>query len=168
MITETFKRTQFLDLPRQGGPTQTTVGADFKSAPTPRPHIQTPPWLGQAVRYSAVGVLNTGLDAVLYLLLTHWLGLAGLRILAKGVSYGISAVNSYHWNRSWTFRSSSKALSTFGWFLLASLVAMGINTGAMYLFLDLLRQYEIPSLLMATGITLLWNFCANKFFVFKR
>ena len=127
-----------------------------------------PVWFRQAARYSAVGLFNTLLDASLYLLLTRWLGLAGLKVLAKGISCSISTVNSFHWNRSWTFQSNARAVAIFAPFLLASLVAIAINAAAMDLCLDLLHQQEIPSLVMATGITLLWNFSVNKFVVFKR
>jgi len=127
-----------------------------------------PPWLGQIARYSAVGAFNTALDAGLYLLLTHWLGLSGLRILAKGISYGVGTLNSFHWNRSWTFRSSVAATTTFAPFLLVSIVALAVNAAAMDLFLELFAQHETPALIVATGLTLLWNFSVNKYIVFKR
>jgi putative flippase GtrA len=126
-----------------------------------------PTWLVQAVKYAMVGLLNTGLDAALYLGITHWLGLGGLRVLAKSISYGAGILNSFYWNRSWTFRSRAKVAATLIPFVLASLTALGINAGAMYLSLGLFGQREAPAFVLATGVTLLWNFGATKFVVFR-
>ncbi|HEX2923850.1 MAG TPA: GtrA family protein [Chloroflexota bacterium] len=125
-------------------------------------------WLEQTAKYSAVGILNTLLDATLYLLLTHWLGLAGWRVLAKGISYSVGTVNSFHWNRTWTFHSGASTGSAFALFVLASLVAVGINAGLMGLGLHMFNQSEVPALIMATGLTLVFNFCVSKFVIFKR
>lgn len=53
-----------------------------------------PVWLGQAVKFLSVGVLNTALDASLYFVLTRWLGFSTLQTLAKGISYGAGVLNS--------------------------------------------------------------------------
>jgi putative flippase GtrA len=125
-------------------------------------------WLAQVAKYSVVGVGNTALDAVLYLLLTRWLGLGGVKVLAKGLSYAVGTLNSFHWNRSWTFRSRVSAAATFLPFVLVSLTALALNALVMYLALALLGQQELLALALATGVTLLWNFAAGKFLVFRR
>jgi putative flippase GtrA len=125
-------------------------------------------WLEQTAKYSAVGMLNTLLDAALYLLLTHWLGFAGSRLVAKGISYSVGTVNSFHWNRTWTFRSDASSRTAFALFIAASLFAIAINTGIMDLGLLMFNQSEVPALALATGLTLVFNFCVNKFVIFKR
>lgn len=125
-------------------------------------------WLAQALRYSAVGIFNTVLDASVYFLLTHFLGLGGLKVLAKAISYGAGTLNSFHWNRSWTFRSKVRALATFVPFLVVSLMALGLNAVAMYLSLELFSQREMPAFVAATAATLLWNFAVTKFVIFRR
>ncbi len=127
-----------------------------------------PAWFWQAIRYSVVGITNTGVDATLYLLLTHWLGLGSLKVLAKGISYTVGTVNSFHWNRSWTFRSTARVAIVFVPFLLTSLAALVINASAMYVCLELFDQRELPALALATAITLLWNFGVTKFLIFRR
>jgi putative flippase GtrA len=127
-----------------------------------------PLWFGQATRFTAVGACNTALDTVLYFVLTHWLGLGGVKILAKCLSYTAGIVNSFHWNRAWTFHSQARIAVTLIPFFLASLAALVINAGAMYVSLGLFQQQEVPALCLATGITLLWNFSVNKFLVFRR
>lgn len=125
-------------------------------------------WIAQVARYSVVGILNTALDATLYFLLTHFLGLGGLKVLAKAISYGAGTVNSFHWNRSWTFKSRVRALVTFLPFLAVSLMALGLNAVAMYLSLELFSQQELPAFAVATIATLLWNFVLTKFVIFRR
>ncbi len=125
-------------------------------------------WLGQAARYSVVGLSNTALDAVVYLLLTRWLGLGGAKILAKGLSYTAGTLNSFHWNRSWTFHSRARALTTFLPFVLVSLASLAVNALMMYVGLAIFGQQELPALALATGTTLSLNFLAGKFLVFRR
>jgi putative flippase GtrA len=122
----------------------------------------------QAVKFGAVGVLNTLVDLGLYFVLTRWLGLAGLPVLAKSISYGAGIFNSFVWNRTWTFRSRASAWKTLLPFLLVNLVGLGMNTGAMQLGLNGLRLPELVSLGMATAFTLAWNFILSKFIVFRK
>ena len=127
-----------------------------------------PVWLEQAAKFLSVGILNTALDAGLYFVLTRWLGFSTLRTLAKGISYGAGILNSFYWNKSWTFRSDAGTVAAFVPFALASLAALIINTGLMYLCLNALGLHEIPSLALATGSTFLWNFIISKFVIFKK
>jgi putative flippase GtrA len=127
-----------------------------------------PVWLEQAVKFLSVGVLNTALDASLYFVLTRWLGFAAFKILAKSISYGTGILNSFYWNKSWTFKSDTDTMTAFVPFVVANLTALALNAGLMHLCLNALGLHEIPSLALATGITFLWNFTISKFFIFKR
>jgi putative flippase GtrA len=127
-----------------------------------------PAWLIQAFKFLAVGALNTLVDAGLYFALTRWLGLAILPTLAKAISYGIGVLNSFYWNRSWTFRSKGKALSKFTLFVMANLIALALNAGLMHIGLVIWQLPELAALVLATGSTLVWNFTISKFFIFNR
>ena len=127
-----------------------------------------PAWIEQALKFLAVGVLNTLVDAALYVALTRWLGLAAWPVLAKGISYGAGVLNSFAWNRSWTFRSTARAWTTLLPFVLANLVALAVNAGAMHLGLNVLGLPEPIALVLATGVTFLWNFVISKFIVFRK
>ncbi|MFH1028287.1 MAG: GtrA family protein, partial [Pseudomonadota bacterium] len=83
-------------------------------------------WIGQAVKFGAVGLLNTALDLGLYFALTRWVGLAA--VFAKSISYGAGILNSFYWNKSWTFRSKASAQSTLLPFILVNLAGLAINT----------------------------------------
>jgi putative flippase GtrA len=123
--------------------------------------------LGQVTRFAVVGLLNTVVDAGLYFLLTRWLGLAELPALAKGLSYGAGVLNSYFWNRSWTFRSAERSLGGLALFGLANVAALAMNAGVMHLGLVVVGWPEVAVLGLATGVTLGWNFGVSKFVVFR-
>jgi putative flippase GtrA len=126
-----------------------------------------PAWLEQAAKFLSVGILNTALDAGLYFVLTRWLGFSTLPTLAKGISYGVGILNSFYWNKSWTFGSDTGTMTAFVPFVVANLAALAINAGLMHVCLNTLGLPEIPSLALATGSTFLWNFTISKFVIFK-
>jgi len=127
-----------------------------------------PIWLEQAAKFLSVGVLNTFLDASLYFVLPRWFGFAALKTLAKGISYGIGIVNSFCWNKSWTFKADTGTTAAFVPFVLANLAALVINAGVMHVCLNALALHDIVSLALAMGSTLLWNFIISKFVIFKK
>ena len=126
-----------------------------------------PKWLVQAVKFGAVGILNTGIDLGLYFVLTRWLGLGAMPILAKAISYSAGILNSFLWNKYWTFQSRAGIWSTLIPFILTNLVGLGINTGILQLGLKFLRLPELVALGLATLTTLFWNFVISKFVIFK-
>ena len=130
--------------------------------------IQLRVWAAQGIKFLSVGVLNTLVDGGLYFVLTRWLGLASLPILAKGISYTAGVLNSFYWNKTWTFRSTISASKTFLPFLGANLAALGLNAGVMYLAYNRAGLPESISFFLATASTLLWNFALSKFLIFKK
>lgn len=124
-------------------------------------------WLVQAVKFGLVGVLNTAVDFCVYYLLTRWAGLGELRVAAKGVSYGVGILNSFFWNRSWTFRSRAGVRTALPPFALANVIGLAINTAAMHVCLNILRLPELLALVLATSCALAWNFALSKFVIFR-
>ena len=123
----------------------------------------------QAARFLSVGVLNTLVDWGVYFLLTRLIGFfASQPGLAKGISYGAGILNSYLFNRAWTFRSQASARATLAPFVLANLAGLALNVGVMQACRAWLHLPELLSLALATGATLAWNFTISKFLIFKR
>jgi len=103
-------------------------------------------------------------------------------VIQKGFSFIIATVNSYFWNRSWTFsrgkapRESAK--KDFFQFLLVSIVGFLLNVGiAAFIFYFgtdkgiLADKPETMKNIGAFGgtiIALFWNFLGYKLFVFRR
>jgi putative flippase GtrA len=126
-----------------------------------------PAWIPQVIKFSLVGILNTLLDAGIYLILTGWLGFGALPVLAKGIAYSIGMGNSFILNRFWTFSSNVKITHSAGIFILTQIAALGINTGFMALGLKFLHLPELIALGFATLVTFCWNFVINKLVVFR-
>ncbi len=126
-----------------------------------------PVTLVQIVKFMTVGVLNTAIDAAAYLILTRWLGLGSMLVLAKGIAYVIGMLNSFFWNRSWTFGDKGNIWRAAGLFTLTHVFALAINAGTMALVLDWLHLPEIVALGAATGASFVWNFVLNKLVVFR-
>ncbi|MCB9134327.1 MAG: GtrA family protein [Anaerolineales bacterium] len=123
-------------------------------------------WVGQVVRFGLVGVANTFVDTGLYFLLSRSNWLPNL-VWAKAFSYSVGVLNSYYWNKSWTFQSRVKSGQVFPLFVAVNLLAVGLNTWMMHLALDVLGMSEVSALTLATGATFVWNFIVNKFFIFR-
>jgi len=121
----------------------------------------------QIAKFMTVGVLNTAIDAAAYFVLTRWLGFRSALVLAKGIAYVIGMVNSFFWNRSWTFGDKGNIWRAAGFFTLTHVVALTINAGTMALALDWLGLPEFIALGAATSASFVWNFTLNKLVVFR-
>lgn len=126
-----------------------------------------PETLIQIAKFMLIGVLNTGIDAAAYFVLTRWLGFGSMLVLAKGIAYVIGMVNSFFWNRTWTFGDTGNIWRAAGLFTLTHIFALAINAGTMALALDWLGLPEIVALGAATAASFIWNFVLNKLVVFK-
>jgi len=138
----------------------------YKAEPFSR--FTLPALIPQVIKFSLVGILNTLLDAGIYLILTGWLGFGTLPVLAKGIAYSIGMVNSFILNRTWTFSSDVKVGRAGGIFILAQIAALGINAGTMALSLEIFHLPDLVALGVATLATFSWNFVINKVVVFRR
>lgn len=132
----------------------------------------------QFYKFVLVGILNTFLDLTI---LNGLIVLTGITSgwhfsLFKGISFVIAVINSYFWNKLWTFRAAGGAKTAeFGKFIAISLVGLGINVGAASFLVNIIgplggikpQLWASVSSLAAIGITTIWNFAGYKLFVFK-
>lgn len=120
----------------------------------------------QFIKFGIVGISSTVIDWGIYLLLTRIFGIYYL--MAKILSFGVAVLNSYIWNRRWTFRSNDpQKLRQFIKFLTISIVGLVLNSTIMFIAVDKLKYHDIIGLVLATGIVTIWNFLANKFYTFR-
>lgn len=121
--------------------------------------------LGKAGRFAAVGVVNTLVDFGVFTLLAQFLS---VNVYAAQVAgYGAGVLNSYILNRSWTFRARDRFFSpALVKFLVLSLCMLLFSTGMLYLFHGLAGIPKLPAKVIATGVTMVVNFLANRFWVF--
>lgn len=144
----------------------------------------------QIGKFGVIGVLNTLVDwGVLafligffkkYLLVesTYFLiGTLTFYSFYKAISFVVANVNSYAWNKYWTFSGSivKKTREEFLQFFMVSLVGFVINVSiASYIFKAITpmaglntNQWAIIGAAVASISGLVWNFIGYKFIVFK-
>jgi HAD superfamily phosphatase (TIGR01668 family) len=90
------------------------------------------------------------------------------------VAAGTAIVNSFVWNRRWTFRIVGKEdrAAQFGKFLVVSLIGLGLNTLLTTFFSLVLPGGEKMSfrvaIVLAAGITAFWNFTGQRLYAFRK
>ncbi len=159
-----------------------------------RSKVQTLP-LGvrQFLKFATVGAMNTTIDWSLAFFLTFYTPLprllggafvtfTGVPVrpeaaavwFTKIISSGTATINSFIWNRRWTFRIRNKQARTrqFAKFVTVNVIGMILNSTITTL---LIRPFlpEPPRLVFmacqatATAIVLFWNFFMNKYWTFR-
>ncbi len=157
------------------------------SAPQKTTPLAHRPGLRQLIKFGIVGASSTIINlVVLYVMLRLVHGQWYDRYFDVTIAFLVSVVNGYHWNRQWTFKSApAKALhKQFMQFLLVNTVGWGLDLLVIYL-LSVPFEHQIHVLqaawsapkveriavitaqLVATGVTVFWNFFANRLWTFK-
>lgn len=131
------------------------------------------PPLYQFAKFGAVGALNTFVDLGVLNLEIYALGASdGAYPIYKSVSFVLATLNSYFWNKHWTFQS--RKATTFGQtmrFYVVTIIGFAVNIGIATLVVTLAGSASAgwANIGALTGIvlSLIVNFIGYKFFVFK-
>ena len=136
----------------------------------------------QFSKFFLVGGMNVLIDlGILSLLIVLFKIDKGLWYSAfKGFSFLLAAVNSYFWNKLWTFAPQRRirrggGSAGFGQFLTVSLIGLLINVGTASLIVNLISipfgltagAWAIIGALGGSLASLTLNFLGYKFIVFK-
>jgi len=166
-----------------------------------RNHAQSlPVGVKQFLKFATVGVMNTTIDWSLGFFLTYYTGvprvlgepfarligvparLVGYSVrpevtgvwVSKVISSGTATLNSFIWNRQWTFRvrGSHACVRQFAKFVTVNLVGIMLNSTTTTLLVrpflpDPPKMVFMMAQATATGIVLFWNFFANKYWTFR-
>mgnify|MGYP001561312682 CR=1 FL=1 len=133
----------------------------------------------QLAKFAETGVLNTLIDiGVLNVLIWITDITSGMWIIAINmVSFSLATINSYFWNKFWTFEKKEETKGKeFVSFFVVSLVGIGINTGIVFLGSTFISPlFGVSSgawinmmKILATFVSMVWNFVGYKFIVFKK
>jgi len=134
----------------------------------------------QMAKFLLVGALNTFVDLGVLNLLMWISGIyAGIFYsIFKGISFLIATINSYLWNKHWTFEKRERVFAPGEYFKFLVIVTIGllINvTIASFVVNVIGPQFGIKSELWANVgafaailIAWVWNFLGSKFIVFKK
>lgn len=121
----------------------------------------------QFIKFALVGILNSAIQYLVFLLLYSLVGTQYL--LASVIGYVAGMTNSYILNRRWTFGSRNQQLLTeLGKFVVVNLVALSANLGLLFLLVSTgVMVPQWAQVLAITGSTLV-NFVLNKVWTFAR
>jgi putative flippase GtrA len=151
------------------------------------------PVVWQLGKFGVTGVLNVLVDFGVLTLLTIFLkyyfqinstdiffslGVLVISIysLYKALSFTIANINSYFWNKYWTFDEKRENKSEFAQFFVVSIVGFIINVlVASFVFKYIhppvsmnYDQWGLIGAAMGSIVGLAWNFLGYKFLVFKK
>lgn len=138
------------------------------------------PVIFQFSKFATVGFANTAVDfGVLNLLMWLTKIYSGTEIFfLNSISFLIAVTHSYAWNKLWTFkaRQEKDVTTQFLQFLAVTLIGLLINGGIVYMistWVSPMFGLSAPAWanvakVVATAISLIWNFLGYKFIVFRR
>ncbi|MBI4993963.1 GtrA family protein [Candidatus Wolfebacteria bacterium] len=138
----------------------------------------------QFLKFIVVGGINTGIDfAILNVLMFSTNIYSGKWIIIfNSVSFATAVVNSYFMNKYWTFKKQKtqntevKSQSKeFFQFLIISIIGISLNDAAVYTVSTFIppifglseKLWANAAKLIATVVSMIWNFIGYKFIVFK-
>lgn len=134
-------------------------------------------WFKQFVKFAIVGFLNTTIDfGILNFISLKFHIYSGIKIIGVNpLSFVVAGTNSFLLNKYFTFNEKTKIeTGEVLRFIFIIVTGMFINTGIVFLATNYinfngLSQGQILNLgkVMATGISLFWNFFGMRIFVFN-
>lgn len=133
--------------------------------------------IAQMVKFVLVGFSNTAIDFGVLNLLMWQTGIykGKFIILFNVAAFIIAIINSYSWNKLWTFKSkNTNVKKEFIQFITIAIIGSIINTSIVYGIATYAPPIIAKELLvnlakvLATIVSLVWNFLGYKFIVFKK
>jgi putative flippase GtrA len=135
--------------------------------------------LFQLFKFVLIGSLNTFIDfSVLNFLMALFQITGGIYFTAfKAISFTFSAINSYFWNKFWTFEKKQvkKTTREFAQFYLITFISLTLNVSIATLIVAMGPQWGLTEAIWANIgafggvlIAFTFNFLGYKFIVFKK
>jgi len=140
------------------------------------------PSLFEFSKFAVVGVLNSGVDFGILnsLILLTGLASGGAFLAFKSISVTLGVINSYLWNKYWTFQTevsgSGAARRELIAFLAVTVAAVAVNVAGAAIIVNVIgaprgvstRLWANVGAISGAGLTLFTNFFGYKFFVFRK
>ncbi len=118
------------------------------------------------VKYALVGFTGTAVDVGSLYVFVDFLH---INLLAgTALSFILAVINNFVLNKYWTFQNrSSNIRKQFIKFLIVSLIGLFLTELCMVFFVYGLHIWYLASKLLTSGLVLMWNFLANRYWTFK-
>ena len=119
----------------------------------------------QFVKFGIVGVSNTLLTLLVYVLLLKVFGVWYLA--ASAIGFAVGATNGFLLNRRWTFRDHvGDSLTPVRWAVVQS-CGLGINEGMLFLLVHDAKLNKLFAQVAATALVTVSTFFANRAWTFR-
>jgi putative flippase GtrA len=122
----------------------------------------------QFSKFATIGLINTALDFSIYTSLTRFfIFWNDHKVLTTSLAFFIANLNSYIFNKYWTFQDQGKKHHIqYTKFLTISLIGLGL-TDLIFSLLLHLGLYDLLAKIIPIPFVLLWNFLANRYWTFR-
>ncbi len=117
-----------------------------------------------AQRFALVGCTNFVVSLAVFYLSYRYLPFGAA--VANVLAYVAGMVNSFFWNRSWTFRAEGNAAVQALRFAVVNLVSLTFGTAVIYVFVDLLGYPSLAVWIPLAAVIVLLNYFGCKHWAF--
>lgn len=130
--------------------------------------------LGEVARFIVVGAISFIVDIGILITLQEIIfkTIAHGVLVAAAISFLVSLAIHYVLTALWVFRSHQiktvkRHAKACAWFVVTNIVGLGINELVLFVGVSLMAIHYIPIKVFAAIVVMGWNFCCQKFFIFK-
>lgn len=130
-------------------------------------HIKRSAPAREFVKFGIVGLLTTAVNFTIYSVLV----LGGVYyLLAAVIAFAVATLNSYTFNRRWTFRSGEASRRQLVKFTSVQLGGLTLNLIALALLVEYggFEDHKLMAQLLANSVVVGSNFAGNKLWTFRR
>ena len=129
-------------------------------------------------KFTLVGGMNIFIDTTIYngLIVVNGLMLGNEVLAFKGIAFIVAVINSYFWNKKWTFSETNRgSVGQFSKFLVVSIIGLAISLGSIQIIIttissiDNIHPLTSANIGQATAVVLsaAWNFIGYRYLIFK-
>lgn len=121
--------------------------------------------INQFVRFTLVGGIGTSAHYVVLVVLVSDFGVNP--ILGSTAGFLVGMITNYVLNRRFTFNSQTSHREALWRFGAIAMAGIGINTAIMVLLIEVMGLHYLLAQMVATVLTLSWNFVGSRYWAFK-
>jgi putative flippase GtrA len=118
------------------------------------------------IKFGLVGVLNTAIGWGTFFVLFHFFSFN--YVLANTIGNILGFINSFFWNKFWTFKSKDLRYEEMFLFILVFLICLAVQSGILIVFKEVFKWNVYLSQIISMVIYTLLNFIGNKWFTFRK
>ena len=123
--------------------------------------------LMQIIKFVIVGGISTVIDYIIFFILHDIL--KWNTIISNVLGFTVSVIYNYIASIKWVFdvNKDNDQKKQFIIYVILSIVGLIINTGIVYVCVDIIRLYSLIGKVIATAIVMVFNFITRKAFLEK-